>query len=1035
MVTNKVYRLNTFTSQNIFIEMKQLFFLPSIVFTFILLVVNLQAQQTVYNDIENVTYREAISLFNQQNYGSAIATFDKYMNEENNNKSAFYENAAYYSTVCAVELGTKDAINRVQRFAADFPSSAWLPAINFELGNIYYKDKKYSKALEIYGKISASKLDAIKRTEYYYKKGYCQMKQSQFDQALASYTKVMNTKSSYSKPASYYFAHIQYQKGNYDEALAGFKAIANDRKFRKDVPLYLIKIYYQLGEYNTVIDEGSKFLPQAAKQEKGDIARLIANSYYNIDNYSKANEYYEIYESYGKHNDDTDEQYRIGYSKFVVENYKDAIHNFQAATKAGGLVEQNSWYYLGFCYLNSNQPKFAQNAFLKAYKQNTNKDIAADALFSYVKITIEIGIDSYNDPVTIIEEFIQNNPSSSHVTAAYDLLSQLYLTSKNYPAALTSIEKVGNPNSRLKSVYQQLAFAQGVSYFNSRAYNDAIGFFNRSLKYPIDGKLKSEALFWQGDSYYRLKKYNAASIKFNDFLKSKYAKQTQLYSTAIYNSAYCAFNTKQYTTAVKLFQKFLNQTNNNANLIVDSHLRLADCYLITKDYNNAIQWYNKVIDSHSAEADYALYQKAICYGSQGDFNKKIGTLTELTTNYKKSQYYDEALYDIASTNLVLNDQRHAIAYFDRLVKEKPKSSYAKKALVKMGFLYYSNNQHNQAVSALRKVIDNYPASLEAKEALVTLQNVYMDMGQVDKYIDYANSLDFVQVSTSEEDSLKFTTGENYYLTNDCKNAVPSLQKYVQQFPSGGFVLTAYHYLSQCMEKSGDNEAAITYYEKILVYPENQYTVKALLRVARAMYDKKDYEKSLSYYDRLSDVAEDKLMMLEAHDGVMKSAWKTGNIHLVKEAAKKLLMTEKVSEDQIIYAHFLLGKIAMDAKQYNDAEREFNITMKLSKGDEGAESLYNLVLINYRQNKLEAAEEMVYQIPEKYPSNDFWIAKGFILLADIYVGRENIFQAEQTLKSVIENYKGEDLKQVAQGKLDRLQASQVEETEVIENENQ
>ena len=231
--------------------------------TFILFFANAVAQQTVYNDPSNVIYREALSLFNQQNYGSALSVFDSYLNDEVNKKSAFYEDAAYYSTVCTVELGNKDAVNRVHKFASDYPASAWLPSINFELGNIYYKDKKYSKALQAYSKLNSSKLDVTKRSEYYYKKGYCQMKQSQFNQALASYKKVMSSKSSYSKPANYYYAHIQYQKGNYDEALASFKAIENDRKFRKYVPLYLIKIYYQQGKYQTAIDEGKLYLPKA----------------------------------------------------------------------------------------------------------------------------------------------------------------------------------------------------------------------------------------------------------------------------------------------------------------------------------------------------------------------------------------------------------------------------------------------------------------------------------------------------------------------------------------------------------------------------------------------------------------------------------------------------------------------------------------------------------------------------------------------------------------------------------------------------
>jgi len=1008
--------------------MRKLIIFKGIFFAFIFLSAELFSQETVYNEPINVTYREATSLFNQQNYGSALSTFEKYMNEEENKKTTYFEDAVYYSTVCRVKLGNKDAIISVKRFASNYPSSAWLPAINFELGNIYYKDKKYSLALETYNTLNSSKLDASKKPEYLYKKGYCQMKQSQFDKALASYKKVMATKSSYSVPANYYFAHIQYQKGNIDEALAAFKAIENERKFKKYVPLYLIKIYYQQGEYNTVINEGVKYLPKAAKQEKSSISRLIANSYYNLNNYQKAYEYFAIYESRRKRNDDPDEQYRIGYSKFTVEKYDDAIRNFQEATKAGGVIEQNSWYYLGYCYLNTNQPKFAQNAFLKAYKQNTNKDIAADALFSYVKITIDAGADSFNDPVEVIEEFIQNNPGSPHIATSYDLLSQLYLTSKNFSGALTSIEKVKNPNNRLKSVYQQLAYAQGIAYFKQRAYTDAITFLKKSRKYPIDKKLQSEAMYWQADALYRQKKFNDAASLFYQFRVSSGVKQTNLYSNALYNSAYCYFNTKQYNKAVNLFQKFLNQSNNNINLINDSYLRLADSYLITKEYNNAINWYNKVIVGNSADADYALYQKAICYGSQGDFKGKLATLDKLVTNYKRSQYYDDALYDIASTNLVLNDQRHAILYFNKIVNEKPKSSYAKKALVKMGFVYYGNNQYEQSIKALQQVIDNYPASLEAKEALITLQNVYMDMGKVDDYIAYTNTLDFIQVSTSEEDSLKFTTGENYYLSNDCKNATSSLLNYVNQFPSGGFIITAYHYLSQCAEKQDDTQKAISYYQKILDFPENQYTVTALLKVARVRYTEKEYEKSLAYYEELMQLAENKLMLLEATDGVMKSAWKTGDIPKVKESAKKLLMTEKVSEDQIIYAHYLLGTIAMDNKQYAEAEKELTITTKLSTGELGAEALYNTALIVYRQNKLDDAENLIYQLPEKYPTSDYWIAKGFILVADIYVARNDLFQAEQTLTSVIENYKGDDLKNVAQGKLDRIIASQIENTE-------
>ncbi|MFA5417279.1 MAG: tetratricopeptide repeat protein, partial [Bacteroidales bacterium] len=655
------------------------------------------------------------------------------------------------------------------------------------------------------------------------------------------------------------------------------------------------------------------------------------------------------------------------------------------------------------------------------------------ALFNYVKTTITVGGDPYNDPVVTIEEFIADHPGTPEASQAYALLSQLYLSSRNYDAAILSIEKTDHPDKQLQKVYQQITYNQGIEYFNRGSYTDAMGYLEKSQTYPIDRRLMALSLFWQGDTYYRLKQYDLASHKFSSFLNMREASQTELLATARYNMAYASFNQKKYSQAIVDFEKFLAAKPPQKNLVADAWLRLADSYFILKQYSTALQWYQKVIGSDSRDADYAHYQLAACYGSAGNFQQKTNTLTQLAERYKSSKLYDDALYEIASTYLIMNDQRLAINYFNRLVKEKPNSNLAKKALVKMGFVYYKNNQYEEAIKVLKQVVDRYPASLEAKEALNTLQSIYMDMGKVDQYLTFAKGLDFVQISTSQEDSLTFTTGENYYLNNDCNKAIPALNKYLEQYPNGGFILTAYHYLTQCYEKAGKAEEAQVIYEKIISMPDNQYTSEALLKSARVAFASGDYGKSQLYYERLSEMDDNNSGWLESLDGVMQSAFLNGDYPKAKKAATDLLMTEKVSNDQIINAHFLLGKMALLDNNQTQALKEFNITTNLSAGEKGAESKYYVALLNYRANKLEEAENLVYELSEKYPNSDYWIAKAFILLADIYVGRDNIFQAEQTLQSVIENYKGDDLKKEAVEKLDRLKKLNADKNTNPENE--
>jgi hypothetical protein len=78
-----------------------------------------------------------------------------------------------------------------------------------------------------------------------------------------------------------------------------------------------------------------------------------------------------------------------------------------------------------------------------------------------------------------------------------------------------------------------------------------------------------------------------------------------------------------------------------------------------------------------------------------------------------------------------------------------------------------------------------------------------------------------------------------------------------------------------------------------------------------------------------------------------------------------------------------------------------------------------------------AENLVFELADKYAAYDYWVAKAFILLADIYQKSGNVFQAKQTLQSVIDNYQGPELGEIAKQKLqviiDEEQAAGEQET--------
>ena len=106
-------------------------------------------------------------------------------------------------------------------------------------------------------------------------------------------------------------------------------------------------------------------------------------------------------------------------------------------------------------------------------------------------------------------------------------------------------------------------------------------------------------------------------------------------------------------------------------------------------------------------------------------------------------------------------------------------------------------------------------------------------------------------------------------------------------------------------------------------------------------------------------------------------------------------------------------------ELNNAQREFTITENLTNTALGAESKFYLAQLAFMMDKNVEAENLVFELVDKYSGNDYWVAKAFILLSDVYYKADNIFQAKQTLQSVIENYQGPELGEIARNKLQNI----------------
>lgn len=992
-----------------------------ILIVFLILSVNIgfvNAQRTAAFSSPDNEYNKAAELFNKEKYGAARKIFeDVFAHSQSSNE--LKTNASYYIGLCAVKLFQPDAEELLSNFIDENTSSPNINYAAFQLANYLYSQKKFSKAIKYYENTNISELNADERAKLHFSKAYCYFQSSQFDKAKNAFFQVKdNDKSDYSSPATYYYSHILYTEKKYESSLVGFLKLMNDETFKGIAPYYITQIYYQQEKYDELLKIAPSLLDNANAKRAPEIARLIGDAYFKTAKYKEAIIYFKIYSDKTQNQLSRNDNYQFGYAYYKTEQFKNAIEYLQKAITAEDTLSQNIYYHLAYCYIKNDEKKFAMNAFQSAFKLDYDLKIKEDALFNYAKLSYEITYNPYNEAIKAFVAYLKEYPNSSRVDESYTFLVDMYMSAKNYKDALFSIENIKNKDSKLKTAYQKIAFYRAIELFNDNELNEAIKVFDKTRNVGQNNQFNALSLYWIAEAQYRLAKYDTALATYQNFIVTPGAMNTNYYNMANYNIAYCYFNTKEYSQALINFKKFINGKNKeDVKIINDAYIRAGDCNYVNKDYLQSIDYYNKAIHLNSIDNDYALYQKASALGILLNYNEKINILNELVSKFPKSSYIDDSRFELGKTYLINNQSEKALASFKNIIENHPKSSYLKESYLKCGLIYYNTNKDEDALTMLKKVVSDYPSTSESKAALITIRNIYIEQNKAQDYFSYVKNIPFTNVSNEEQDSILYLAAENAYINNDCNGAVAGFSDYLEKFPYGYFTGNAAYYCAECLMQQGKTAEALKHYKEVIDKPRSRFTENALINASKIAYQLKEYNQAIKYYTQLEESADYKSSSLDASLGIMRSYYNLKDYPKTIISAYKLLYLDKISDDNIVEARMKIAKSALEIDSIGLAQKEFATVTKLSKGEAGAESAYNLSLIFYKKENINEAENQVFDLINQYASYDYWVAKSFILLADIYMKKNNIFQAKQTLKSIIDNYTGKD--EIKQSAIDKL----------------
>ena len=962
-------------------------------------------QRTVINDQQDQYFRTAIDLFEKEKYGAAQEMFIRAAERYGAEPTEMKADARYYAAVCALRLFNNDAEYLVTQFLLDNPESPRVNELRFQMANYLFQIKQYRKASNWYDEVDRASLSQERRAEYFFKKGYSFFQRNAYDDASLAFYEIKDRDTYYTSPAIYYYAHIAYLGKNYETALREFIRLKDDESFGHIVPYYILQIYYLQEKYDEIITQGPALLEKSTPSREPEIAKFIGDAFFRKNRFTGAIPYLEKYMAKVPVFTPED-QYELGYAYYRTGDCDKAIGLFEKVAGRKSIAGQHASYHLADCYLKKGDKNRARMAFSAAASSDYDPAVKEDALFNFAKITFELSYSPFNEAIRAFNEYIRLYPGSEKIDEAYNYLVMAFLNTRNYKMALESLNKVLVKNDRIKRAYQRVAFFRGLELFKSLQFDQAIEHFNLSLQYAgFDSPIEARTCYWMGEAYYRQGEYGEAVRLYHRFLNTPGASAQSEYIICHYNLGYGYFNTKEYNTAMEWFRKYVLMVKTpKSNLLADAYNRIGDAHFIGQHYEVALENYRKAAGISISGSDYALFQQAFCLGLLKKPEEKISLLRRMLDEYPNSGYCDDAYFETGKSYMILQQPDKAIESYRRILSDYPRSSYVSKAMVQIGLVHYNEDRYDEAIRWFEDVISTYPGSGDARAALTGLKNVYVDKNEVDRYFAYVQKLGSIaDVRVSEQDSLTYISGENLYMSGNCERALLVFNSYLDQFPKGNFVLNAHFYRAECLEKQGNHNEAMKSYNMVINSPRNLFTEPALLSVATMHFNKQNYLDALENFLILDQVAERPVNRELARVGQLRCYALLDRHQRVMEVGSQILRTESLAGELEREAHFRIAKAAQALKQYDEALAHYRVIAREVSSTEGAESKYRIAEILYLTGKPKEAEKEINSLMDMTTPQQYWMAKAFLLLADVLVAQNDLFQARYTLQSLIDGY--------------------------------
>lgn len=609
------------------------------------------------------------------------------------------------------------------------------------VADAYYFKKDYKNAVvayEDYLEDNAAKAD----NALLFRAGYAYYSLSQDDKAIEYLKTSAARQDSVSYYASYYLGILYLKKGNKPYALTSFAHSRNynkDKKLVEESTFQHSKISYDMGNADLAIPEFEKYLVNyPASDHSTEVKELLAQSYVNGNNYSKAIEYIEalptrnpnMVQAYQK------ATYLKGAELYNKEEYAEAVKAFEKslASPADPKYVALASFWSGETFSIGKRYEEAIPLYQKVVSSGTAVEPDILTKTRYGLGYAHFNLQQYDQALFNFKEFVNKSKQGQpNYTDGVIRLADCYYVSKSYPEAITQYNKARQLNSSDDDyIIFQTAAINGIL----RKYADARNQFNVLISSYPNSPYRDEAIFQRAQFEIEQGNYQAAADGFTQLVNENTSSRFLPYAHMRRAAAY--YNLKQYDKTISDYQAVLQKfpTHPAAEQVL---LPLQEALGIAgrgAEFENYLAEHKKanpgsknleVVEFESAKGLYfdQQYEKAIT-----GFNTFLSSYPESARNHDVEYYLAESYYRI-------RDFDKAIPLYSELSND-PTSAWMNKVVARVAEIQFKQSKYDQAITSFHKVEKLAANKKELYTAWSGLMESFYLLAQYDSVNTYAN---------------------------------------------------------------------------------------------------------------------------------------------------------------------------------------------------------------------------------------------------------------------------------------------------------